>query len=136
MTQTILPYSCAMIILFVILQGCSSNRMYSWGKYDTTLYQHYKSPQEKEAHLERLAEIVKNAEDKNKVPPGLFAEYGYALYEIGKISEAITYFEKEKAKWPESNVLMTKMINNAKRQQEILKKSPASTSVGGQEASK
>ena len=110
--------------------------MYAWGKYDTTLYQHYKSPQEKEAHLERLAEILKNAEAKDMVPPGLFAEYGYALYEIGKIPGAIIYFEKEKAKWPESNVLMTKMINNAKRQQEIPKKSSVSTSVGGQETSK
>ena len=55
------------------------------------------------------------------------------LYETGNISEAIINFEKEKAKWPESKILMEKMIRNAKRQEEMLKKQPAvSTSSSGE----
>lgn len=119
----------ALCILLASASGCAPSRKYAWGNYDATLYSHYKNPNKKEAHLERLREIVQNAETEDKVAPGLYAEYGYALYEFGKIPEAITYFEKEKAKWPESNVLMQKMIRNAKRHQENLTKTapPAST---------
>jgi hypothetical protein len=100
------------------------------------MYVHYKKPQDREAHLERLKEIVINAEAENRIPPGLYAEYGYALFESGNTKEAITYFEKEKAKWPESNVLMEKMIRNAKRQQENLEKSSPQGPLEGQEVTK
>ena len=128
--------SCALVLVFGILQGCGPSRKYAWGRYDATLYAHYKNPQDKEAYLEHLGEIVQNAEAKDSVPPGLYAEYGYALYEFGKIPEAIAYFEKESAKWPESNVLMQKMIRNAKRRQENLTKSSATTPPGAQGAGK
>lgn len=128
--------SYALVLLFGILQGCGPNRKYAWGKYDAALYAHYKSPQDKEAYLERLREIVQDAEAKDSVPPGLYAEYGYALYESGRIPEAIAFFEKESSKWPESNVLMQKMIRNARRRQENLTKSSATTPSGAQDAAK
>jgi hypothetical protein len=122
--------------MFLFLQGCATNRKYAWGKYDSTLYRHYKDPQDKEKNLENLKEIIENAEKEERVPPGLYAEYGYALYETGNISEAIINFEKEKAKWPESNILMEKMIRNAMRQEGNLKKSSAVSTSGGKEAAK
>ncbi len=128
--------SCALIFLFAVVQGCAPGRKYAWGKYDSTLYAHYKNPQDKEAHLEHLQEIVQNAEARDSVPPGLYAEYGYALYESGNLPEAIAYFGKEKAKWPESNVLMEKMIRNARRHQENLTKSSATPPSGAPEAGK
>lgn len=122
----------AVMFLFALAQGCAPRTRYAWGKYDSTLYSHYKNPQDKEAHLERLKEIVQEAEAQDRVPPGLYAEYGYALYESGNIREALSYFEKEKAKWPESNVLMEKMIRNAKRQEETRNNSsPMTPSKGG-----
>src|SRR5512134_309398 len=110
MIPRILPASLALVFLIGVLQGCGPSRKYAWGRYDSSLYAHYKNPQDKEAYLERLGEIVRNAEAQDSVPPGLFAEFGYALYEAGRIPEAIAYFEKERTKWPESNVLMEKMI--------------------------
>ncbi len=67
--------------------------------------------------------MVVNAESTGggRVPPGLYAEYGYALYEAGQANEALIYFGKEKEKWPESAVIMDKMIRNVKRQDEIRK---------------
>lgn len=124
------------IVIFLFLQGCASNRNYAWGKYDSTLYSHYKNPQDKGKNLEKLKEITENAEKEDRVPPGLYAEYGYALYESGNTSEAIINFEKEKAKWPESNIFMEKMIRNVKRQEENLKKSSAVSTSGSEEVGK
>lgn len=139
MTNKPLPLFVVLLTLLMLAQGCASGRKYSWGGYDTELYRHYKHPQDREAHLERLKEILDNAETEDRVPPGLYAEYGYCLYEFGSIDEAVLYFEKEKAKWPESNVLMEKMIRNARRQQENNRRSSRSSSMDaskGQEASK
>lgn len=113
MFRDALLLSCVLVLLLASAYGCAPSRKYAWGSYDTALYSHYKNSQEKEAHLERLTEIVQNAEAEDKVPPGLYAEYGYVLYEFDNIPQAIIYFEKEKAKWPESAVLMQKMIRNA-----------------------
>lgn len=124
------------ILLLLLAQGCASTRKYAWGNYDSTLYTHYKKPQDKEAYLEHLKEIVNNAEVENRIPPGLYAEYGYALFESGNTIEAITYFEKEKAKWPESNILMEKMIRNVKRQQENLGNTSPPGPSEGQEVTK
>lgn len=136
MAKKILLVSCALVLLVAVVQGCAPSRKYAWGKYDSTLYSHYKNPQDREAHLECLKEIVQNAEAGDSVPPGLYAEYGYALYESGNLTEAIAYFEKEKAKWPESNVFMEKMIRNARRHQENLTKSSSAPPSGVQEAGK
>ena len=135
MTHKIFSIIFTVILMFLFLQGCASNRKYAWGNYDSTLYRHYKDPQDKANNLEKLKEIIEIGEKEDRVPPGLYAEYGYALYETGNISEAIINFEKEKAKWPESKILMEKMIRNAKRQEENLKKSstvsmPSSGEVG------
>ena len=43
-------------------------------------------------------------------PPGIYAEYGYALYLRGQFDGAIVYFAKEQEAWPESAVLMTTVI--------------------------
>lgn len=132
MGRTPLLLAAAVLSLSVLAQGCASGRKYAWGNYDTTLYAHYRNPQDLGAHLERLEEIVRKAEAESpgRVPPGLYAEYGYALYEAGRTDEAIVWFEKEKAQWPESSVLMEKMIRNARRRQELRNGSSAAPAAG------
>ena len=105
--------------------------MYAWGNYDETLYAHYKNPQDHEKNLENLKALVTEAETTGggKVPPGLYAEYGFALYEAGQTDEAVKYFGKEKEKWPESTVIMDKMTRNA-RQQESTRKSATNQDSG------
>jgi len=83
------------------------------------LYSHYANPQDSERYLERLGQIVQRAEvEKDKVPPGLYAEYGYALFEAGRLDEALTYYRKEREEWEESRVFMDKMIRNTQRLKE------------------
>jgi hypothetical protein len=97
--------------------GCAAApKMYHWGSYDADLYAHYRAPQEGEAWAAGLQQVVAEAEQEGrKVPPGLLAEYGYALYEQGAYAEAIAQFSRERELWPESKVLMDKMIALAGR---------------------
>lgn len=99
--------------------GCGPKRAYYWGDYDSSLYSYYRNPQESGAYLERLGQIIQKAEaEKEKVPPGLYAEYGYALFEAGRLDEAIVFYKKERDQWQESVVFMDKMIRNSQRLKE------------------
>jgi hypothetical protein len=96
--------------------GCAQNTMYRWGGYDQALYDHYKNPQKRDEFVAKLAGVIQEAEAKGgPVPPGCYAEYGWALYEEGRATEAVAYFEKESKQWPESRPLMEKLIRNAAR---------------------
>lgn len=92
------------------LAGCAPKTRYAWHDYDNALYQHYKDPSQKESFVEALKEVIDEGNATGLMPPGMYAEYGYALYEQGKISEALVYFQKESDTWPESKFFMTKVI--------------------------
>jgi hypothetical protein len=104
-----------LFILFLLssLIGCNAHTRYSWSDYDTKMYKHYKNPAERETFVLELKEILDNAEPTGNVPPGIYAEYGFVMYEQGNNQQAIIYFQKEANKWPESRVFMTKLIANA-----------------------
>jgi hypothetical protein len=88
--------------------------LYHWNGYDDALYRHYRQPQDREAYVASLRATIDGAREKGqRVPPGIYAEYGYALYEEGRAQEAIPWFELEARDWPESRILMQKMIRNA-----------------------
>ena len=80
------------------------------------MYDHYKSPGEREQYIETLRVIILSAEESGKIPPGLYAEYGYTFYEVGNYQQAIQYFQREADLWPESRYFMNKMIRNANTQ--------------------
>jgi hypothetical protein len=107
--QRLFLYSC----LLVFAAGCAPKTRYAWNEYDNKLYEHYKNPAEYDQFIRHLKEVIEDGEAAGKVPPGIYAEYGYALYEKGDFQEAASYFKLENDKWPESRVLMTKMIQNA-----------------------
>ena len=111
--------------------GCAQQRpMYHWAGYDGRLYQHYRHPQDQEAWAVSMREVVLAAEREGRtVPPGIYAEYGYALFEEGDHASAIAYFEKERDLRPESRALMDKMIENAQRQRALRSAPPASSAA-------
>jgi hypothetical protein len=106
----------ALAVLAVAAGGCAGRQsLYRWGDYDQGLYDHYRKPADREAWVARLKAIMLEVEQEpTRIPPGLYAEYGYALFEEGNNPLAIAYFEKEKARWPESTFLMDKLIRNAR----------------------
>ncbi len=106
------------------LSGCAQTQ-YNWGSYEKNLYNHYCNPAEKAEYLEGLKEIIEDAESSNaKIPPGIFAEYGYTLLESGKTMDSILFFKKESELWPESKFLMKKMILIAEKSNKSVKTAP------------
>jgi hypothetical protein len=107
----------APLLLAVAATACSGpSSYYAWGSYNETLYAHYHAPQEREAWIAGLRTTILEAEQANaKMPPGIYAEYGYALFEEGDTQSAIVYFKKEHDLWPEARFLMEKMIRNAEQ---------------------
>lgn len=117
----------AVACLGLALWGCATNNYtYDWGDYDPSMYAYYKNPAKVGQFSDSLAAIIKAADSPGvKVPPGIYAEYGYLKLQQGKNSEAIGLFEQEEQHWPESKVFMERMIKVASVAQ-----SPASSKGG------
>ena len=88
----------SILIAVLITMGCVQTR-YSWNNYDQKLYNHYKNPAAYDQYILDLSEIIASGEETGKVPPGIYAEYAFMLYEKGNFPEAINYFKKEQDKW-------------------------------------
>jgi hypothetical protein len=113
--------------------GCAKT-MYRWGGYDQALYDHYKNPQNRDEFVAKLSGVIDEAEKSGGVvPPGCYAEYGWALYEGGRQGEAVAYFEKEAKQWPESRPFMDKLIRTVTRAKAP---EPAAVPAAAKEAAK
>ena len=100
----------SLLSVSVFLTGCQTSQgLYHWGEYESSLYEYYKDPAEQEALAERLLALIED--ESARIPPGIYAEYGTLLLQQGRTDEAVIYFEREKELWPESQTLMDSMIN-------------------------
>jgi hypothetical protein len=97
--------------LFALLAACTtSHNLYEWGDYSKSLLVYSKNPEQRQRFADSLIATISKSEKSNKVPPGLYAEYGYLLIELERPQDAVIYFGKEKNRWPESAALMDKII--------------------------
>ncbi len=101
------------IVVFVFLSGCVSPPLYSWGKYENSLYKYYKNPEGLAKYTSTLERTIKTGETKGNVAPGLYGELGYIYLEQGDSKNAVYYFSKEKEAWPESAHIMDRLIQSA-----------------------
>jgi len=108
-------YGLAAVIGFALLSGCAAQKRYSWNDYDKKVYDFYKNPVEKDEFVKNLKAVLDDSESAGHVPPGIYAEYGYALYEQGNSLQSVLYFQKEADKWPESKFFMAKLISIAQK---------------------
>ena len=94
----------------VTLVGCAQGPQtkYDWGNYTPTMLALDQDPTTAPDFEKNLAAMVNG--DPKRVPPGIFAEYGYVLLKKGDKQGAAHWFEAEKRAWPESTVLMDKML--------------------------
>ena len=108
----------APLLLAFAATACSGpSSYYAWGSYNEALYAHYHAPQDARG-LDRGAQDHHprgRAGRRAGCRPGIYAEYGYALFEEGDTRNAVVYFKKEQDLWPESRFLMEKMIRNAEQ---------------------
>jgi hypothetical protein len=105
----------AVTVVLVSLVGCAPPGMYNWSGYSESLYAFHREPAEKQKFIDALYVIIaKNEEAGTRIPPGIYAEYGYMMLSAGKSGDAVVYFNKEMNAWPESTVFMKTMITAAK----------------------
>lgn len=108
-----MPARLIMLVVFTVLvSGCVQTR-YAWNGYEDMLYTYYKTPSESDRFMQGLYEIIQGSEAEGRVPPGIYAEYGYQLYERGRFADALIWYAKERDTWPESQILMDRMISLA-----------------------
>jgi len=107
------PLSLATLALALLLSGCAAPTVYYWGEYEDILFANYAAPGEMppERQLELMEEDRQKALAQDKpLPPGFEAQLGYLYYQLGKTDEARQAFELEKARFPESTVLMDRLL--------------------------
>ncbi|ENU57285.1 Putative lipoprotein [Acinetobacter guillouiae MSP4-18] len=97
------------------LVGCASGpqSLYSWGGYLQQTYLMLAVPEKTSPQQQILAleKDVEKAKAKNAaVPPGLYAHLGLLNLNIQNGPRAIEYFELERQIYPESTVLMDRLL--------------------------
>lgn len=103
--------------LCVGLAGCGpqNQSLYTWGNYDAAMYKYAQDDTTQAEFQAALLEVIEDNESAGKrMPPGIYAEYGYQLLEQHRATEAVAFFEREKVTWTDSAGFMDMMIGYAK----------------------
>lgn len=103
--------------VMLLLASCTTQapQMYTWGKYSDATYNFIKShsDQDREALIKTYESIIKKQKGTRKcVPPGVYADYGYLLIQIGEAQKGKEMLEKEVALYPESQAFIGQIIKN------------------------
>jgi hypothetical protein len=107
------PRTCLAVMLLPLLAACMAPPKYNWGHYEESLHAYYKDAARQAELIAELEQIIHDAEASGKpVAPGLYAEHGYLLMQLGLKQEAAVLFQKEKTRWPEASQLMDAMIRS------------------------
>lgn len=102
-----------LILIFMILSSCASQSLYDWGHYQDLLYDQYQTPGKATPEIQvlKLEEDIEKARSKNKPqPPGFYAHLGYQYLQMGRTTEAKDSLEAERRQFPESAVLMERLL--------------------------
>jgi len=99
----------------LLMSGCVTQKksLYSWDKYDAVAYQYVKNntDADAEALAQTLQRMIDNPGGERKIPPpGICADYGYLLVKQDKIEEGLKYLKMEVALYPESAILVERII--------------------------
>ncbi|BBO79723.1 lipoprotein [Desulfosarcina ovata subsp. sediminis] len=116
---------------FIFLIGCAPKRMYYYGDYSKSLY-HYEKNHNDESlnkHKQELETIISESESKNlPVPPGIYAELGFLNMRSNNTKEAIRLFQAESSIYPESKLLMDRLINRVQTKENSISTSSVNQS--------
>ena len=102
-----------------LLASCSSTKsLYSWYDYEDATYQYNKKRTDelKVKMMNQYLKLIQKQKGTRKVvPPGLYAEYGYALYMGGKKEEELNYLKQEIKVYPESESYISRIIKQLEK---------------------
>jgi len=102
-------------LMAIGLVGCAAGPqpLYSWGSYTQQTYLMYNAPEKAtpSAQIIKLEAEIEKAKAKNlAVPPGLYAHLGLLFLESNNAEKAVEYFQLERQVYPESTVLMDRLL--------------------------
>jgi hypothetical protein len=106
------------ISLFLLCSCISQQKLYSWGKYQTTSYNYLKNNDEKSTQeLIKTYQVIiaKQSGTRNVVPPGIYADYGFLLLQLNKTTEGKEMLLKEIALYPESKVFIDRILKKLEK---------------------
>jgi hypothetical protein len=128
-----------LLVIFAIAAlgaGCvqKAKPMYNWCNYSDSLYSCKKNDgtetlTQHQAVLERI--ITESKEKSMRVPPGVCAELGYVYAAQNRSQEAIGLYEQEKQTYPESALLMNRLISQTEKRTTV---PPGSETVSDEKA--
>ena len=102
-----------------LLSSCSSTKsLYSWYDYEDATYNYNKKRTDelKVKMMDQYLKLIQKQKGSRKVvPPGLYAEYGYALYMGGKKEEGLNYLKQEIKLYPESESYISRIIKQLEK---------------------
>jgi len=107
------------LVVMIILTGCVQPvkppiPLYKWGNYVESSSEYGMNGEKKEViekHLLELEKIINSSEnDKQRVAPGIYAEYAQILFETNKKEKAKKYFNLEKDTYPESITFINQVL--------------------------
>ena len=104
---------CLSLAAAALVTGCGSPNIYYWGNYEKLVYVSYVKPDKATPELQAqlMEEDMHKAISANKpLPPGFRAHLGNLYYQMSKSDLAVAEFQKEKEQFPESAVLMDRLI--------------------------
>lgn len=93
------------------LTACAPTSRFEWGGYEQALYAYSQNPENRGVYKESLEKAIERGRARDAIAPGLLAELGYLHLEEGNSVEALKYFREERTRFPESAVLMDRVIN-------------------------
>lgn len=119
-------FLCGLSLLSLV--GCASapKALYSWGEFPKQTYLSLSLPEKSspQDQVLKLEKDIEQAKAKNAaVPPGLYAHLGMQYLNMNNAAKASQYFELERQVYPESTVLMDRLLMKKADQKQ--------TSVGG-----
>lgn len=102
-------------LITIGLVGCAAGPqpLYSWGSYTQQTYLMYNAPEKAmpNAQITKLEAEIEKAKGKNlAVPPGLYAHLGLLYLQENNAQKATEYFQLERQVYPESTVLMDRLL--------------------------
>ena len=93
--------------------------MYYWGDYNKAVYDYQKEQTEssKKDLMKTFEKIISKSSKKGtrkKVPPGIYADYGFLLLQDGQLKKGMRMLEKEKKLYPESEKMVNYLMSQFK----------------------
>ena len=103
-------------LMILAFTGCASTptSLYQWGSFQEQTYLMYSAPgkvAEQDQIVKLESEIEKSKAKGLAVPPGLYAHLGLLYMNGSNFPRASEYLELERQTYPESQVLMNRLLS-------------------------